>query len=74
MISSIIKKFIDDLNTTLLKDHNKLTCKDIRNTYIYLTDSFKEYFGSKSNFSGFTGLLLIKILEGWLLSNDKTAS
>ncbi|WP_445490462.1 hypothetical protein [Niallia sp. 03133] len=70
MINSIINNFIYDLNTTLLKDHNKLTCKDIRNAYIYLTDNFKEYFGSKSNFSGFTELLLLKILEGWLLSNE----
>ncbi|HDR4695879.1 hypothetical protein ABR775_11440 [Bacillus cereus] len=70
MINSIINKFINDLNTTLLEDHNKLTCKDIRNTYMYLTDNFKAYFGSKSNYSGFTELLLLKILEGWLLSND----
>ncbi|MEX6700183.1 hypothetical protein ABS315_11240 [Peribacillus frigoritolerans] len=70
MINSIINNFINDLNTTLLRDHNKLTCKDIRNTYIYLTDKFKEYFGSKSNLSGFTELLLLKILEGWLLSNE----
>ncbi|PES67322.1 hypothetical protein CN507_13975 [Bacillus cereus] len=70
MINSIINKFIHDLNTTLLENHNKLTCKDIHNTFIYLTDNFKEYFGSKSNFSGFTELLLLKIFEGWLLSND----
>ncbi|PEL76183.1 hypothetical protein [Bacillus wiedmannii] len=70
MINLIINKFINDLNTKLLEDHNNLTCKDIRNAYIYLTDNFKEYFGSKSNFSGFTELLLLKILEGWILSND----
>ncbi len=70
MINSIINNFINELNNTLLKDHNKLTCRDIRNAYIYLTDNFKEYFGSKSNFSGFTELLLLKILEGWLISNE----
>ena len=70
MINLIINKFINDLNTKLLEDHNNLTCKDIRNAYIYLTDNFKEYFGSKSNFSGFTELLLLKILEGWILSHD----
>lgn len=70
MINSIINNFINDLNSTLLRDHNKLTCNDIRKTYIYLTDNFKEYFGSKSNFSGFTELLLLKIIEGWLLSNS----
>ncbi len=70
MINSIINTFIDDLNTTLLKDHNKFTCKEIRHAYIYLTDTFKEHFGSKSNFSGFSELLLFKILEGWLLTSD----
>ncbi|WP_144466974.1 hypothetical protein [Bacillus toyonensis] len=70
MINSIINNFINDLNTTLLRDHKKFICKDIRNTYMYLTDNFKAYFGSKSNYSGFTELLLLKILEGWLLSND----
>lgn len=66
----IINRFINDLNTNLLKDYNKLTCKEIRNAYIYLTDNFREYFGSRSNFSGFTELLVIKILEGWLRSDD----
>lgn len=70
MINSIINNFINDLNNTLLRGYNKFTCKDIRNTYIYLTDNFKTYFGSKSNYSGFTELLLLKILERWLLSND----
>ncbi|MCI3146186.1 hypothetical protein C5137_07575 [Bacillus cereus] len=70
MINSIINNFINDLNTTLLRDHKKFTCKEIRNTYMYLTDNFKAYFGSKSNYSGFTELLLLKVLEGWLLSND----
>lgn len=72
MIDSIINRFINDLNTNLLKNYNKLTCKDIRNTYIYLTDNFKEYFGSRSNFSGFTELLVMKILEGWLKSGDSS--
>lgn len=58
MINSIIINFINDLNTTLLRGYKKLSCKDIRNTYTYLTDKFKEYFGSKSNLSGFTELLL----------------
>lgn len=70
MIKNSVDNFIYQLDKELITQFDKATCKDIRNSYVYLTDKFKEYFGNKSNFSGFTELLIHKILEGWLLSND----
>ncbi|MEG3529147.1 hypothetical protein V4483_15585 [Bacillus paranthracis] len=70
MINRVVDTFISELDISLLEQYNKATCENIRSNYIYLTDNFKKTFGSKSNFSGFTELLIFKVIEGWLKNDN----